>query len=1052
MARTSERKNVMAGMGVVRVLAASAAVALSAGLSAAQTVITQWTFNSPANDANFNTGTTSPAVGGGVASLVGGTTSSFASGAASGGSTDPELTDNSGWQTTTYPGATIGNKSAGVQFAVSTCGFSDVVVSWDVRHSNSSSRYTRFQYTLNASAGSPVWVDGPQFDANLGGDRWYNARTVDLSAVTGASNNQNFAFRIVTEFAPPANLNYVATTSTSNYAGSGTLRYDMVTVSGLSAGGCGQPSLGALTLSVPSLCTGESVLLTVPAFAGSNPTSTGLTVRANLTALGGASNAQMFDNGTNGDVLAGDGVWSLEHTVPVGTTPALNAAVGVTVSDAQGRSVSTTGTLNVSDCSGIGQVVISQVYGGGGNVGAIWTHDFIELFNKGTTSVNVTGWAVQYASANGVFTGLTPLSGVIPPGRYYLIRQDGNLANGQPLPTPLDAIGIIGMSNAAGRVALTTKTLGLTDCFDTMVSDLVAYGSTTTTCYEGIGTAPGLNNTSAAFRFNNGCQDTNENAADFYRDVPAPRNSASAAWDCTGIAPTGVGSFDPSAQCAGDTITFRVDVTPGSGPASTGLEVRADLSAIGGSSSEVLVDQGGIQFAASVLIPATLGPGPRTVTYTVRDAQGRITGGIATATVQRCQNVASGIADPAAVCASRCGSLRLVVFVNPADTPLASGIQVVADLSALGGSGSQTLFDDGSNGDYVAFDNTFAVQVEYPQGLPVGAVVIPYTVTDAEGRTTTGSITLPVVGGCEELIETVRISQVYGGGGNTGALWRSDFVELYNASDSPVDLTGWSVQYASASGNFTQKVDLAGGIGARGFYLVQLSLGAAGLDLPTPDAVGSFGIDNNNGKIALVSGTGLIGSCADAGVEDVVGYGAGASCFEGAGAATSPSNTLAIFRLSRGCVDTNNNSVDFATGLPDPFNTASPAVVCESVPCAPGLCGADYNRDGFLNLDDLGDFITDFYTVPAIPGGLQPNAPTYSDASNVGYGVPCEFAGDAEAPYAVDAYRVRGFRVGYSSDGSNSCPFDPSQLFPNLDNLNDYITYYYGSVGQAPCN
>jgi hypothetical protein len=122
----------------------------------------------------------------------------------------------------------------------------------------------------------------------------------------------------------------------------------------------------------------------------------------------------------------------------------------------------------------------------------------------------------------------------------------------------------------------------------------------------------------------------------------------------------------------------------------------------------------------------------------------------------------------------------------------------------------------------------------------------------------------------------------------------------------------------------------------------------------------------------------------------------------------------------------------------------------------PFPCNADYNRDGFLNLDDLGDFITDYYTCPPIPGGAQANAPTYT-GQDVGYGAVCPDAPDAPAPYAVDAYRTKGFRVGYSSDGSNSCPlgaFDATQcppFFPNLDNLGDYITYYYANVGVPPC-
>jgi hypothetical protein len=106
-------------------------------------------------------------------------------------------------------------------------------------------------------------------------------------------------------------------------------------------------------------------------------------------------------------------------------------------------------------------------------------------------------------------------------------------------------------------------------------------------------------------------------------------------------------------------------------------------------------------------------------------------------------------------------------------------------------------------------------------------------------------------------------------------------------------------------------------------------------------------------------------------------------------------------------------------------------------------CPADYNRDGFRNLDDLGDFITDFYTEPAIPGGVQPAAPTYPDVAFAS--VACPDAGDASAPYATDAYRTAGFRVGFSPDGSNACPFSPEQTFPNLDHLSDFITAFYAA-------
>jgi cytochrome c peroxidase len=114
---------------------------------------------------------------------------------------------------------------------------------------------------------------------------------------------------------------------------------------------------------------------------------------------------------------------------------------------------------------------------------------------------------------------------------------------------------------------------------------------------------------------------------------------------------------------------------------------------------------------------------------------------------------------------------------------------------------------------------------------------------------------------------------------------------------------------------------------------------------------------------------------------------------------------------------------------------------CGRTGCAPA-CPTDYNVDGFSNLDDLGDFITDYYTVPAIPGGLRADAPT-AQSIDLGFGRPCPDAPDAPAPYAPDSYRVFGYRVGFSPDGSNACPLSPAQPFPNLDNLGDFITAYY---------
>src|SRR6266478_7005934 len=70
------------------------------------------------------------------------------------------------------------------------------------------------------------------------------------------------------------------------------------------------------------------------------------------------------------------------------------------------------------------QVVISQVYGGGGNSGATFKNDFIEVFNRGNSAVSLTGWSVQYAAAAGTTWAVTNLTAVmLQPGQYYLVQE-----------------------------------------------------------------------------------------------------------------------------------------------------------------------------------------------------------------------------------------------------------------------------------------------------------------------------------------------------------------------------------------------------------------------------------------------------------------------------------------------------------------------------------------------------------------------------------------------------------------------------------------------------
>lgn len=175
----------------------------------------------------------------------------------------------------------------------------------------------------------------------------------------------------------------------------------------------------------------------------------------------------------------------------------------------------------------------------------------------------------------------------------------------------------------------------------------------------------------------------------------------------------------------------------------------------------------------------------------------------------------------------------------------------------------------------------------------------------------------------------VVISQIYGGGGNAGATYLNDYVELYNRGTGVVDLTGWSLQYASSTGSgwdFNRQ-PLGGAIGAGEYYLIALASGGAnGADLPAANITGQINMAAASGKIALVNSfSGLVGSCPifDASIKDLVGYGS-ADCGEGSTTTPAGSNTTALFRKNDGSLDTDNNANDFAApATPNPRRTAA---------------------------------------------------------------------------------------------------------------------------------
>ncbi len=219
------------------------------------------------------------------------------------------------------------------------------------------------------------------------------------------------------------------------------------------------------------------------------------------------------------------------------------------------------------------------------------------------------------------------------------------------------------------------------------------------------------------------------------------------------------------------------------------------------------------------------------------------------------------------------------------------------------------------------------------------------------------------------------VGEVFASGGNSGAAYANDYVELFNRGSGAVAVDGWTLQYASAASTTWQATALGGTIPAGGRYLVQLASGGAnGAALPAPDATGTSNLAVTGGKVALVHDATALscgaspGSCSAVGsVEDLIGYG-GAADYEGSAAAPAPSATTALARGDGGCTDTDGNAADFATAAPDPQSSSAAASVCSVSPPTNGA-SADSSVD--VDVQPLLSIALDHATLSfpaAVPG------------------------------------------------------------------------------------
>src|SRR4051812_45495812 len=174
----------------------------------------------------------------------------------------------------------------------------------------------------------------------------------------------------------------------------------------------------------------------------------------------------------------------------------------------------------------------------------------------------------------------------------------------------------------------------------------------------------------------------------------------------------------------------------------------------------------------------------------------------------------------------------------------------------------------------------------------------------------------------------VVISEVYGAGGNSGAVRNADYVELYNPTSAPISVAGDYIHYRSAGGTFSvAPAALSGSVPAHGHYLIQMGVsGANGTALPTPDAGPfTFQMAATGGQVFLLDSSAAIPATTTgnmvgvAHVLDMVGV-AGSNSFETTATNDLASTTKSLDRSATGA-DTDRNVADFSLQDPTPENT-----------------------------------------------------------------------------------------------------------------------------------
>jgi hypothetical protein len=371
--------------------------------------------------------------------------------------------------------------------------------------------------------------------------------------------------------------------------------------------------------------------------------------------------------------------------------------------------------------------------------------EFIEVRNISGGGISLNGWNVIASNGSGLQEVRANLPNVVlgagcswllgnsqPTGYTGAVDQpyaigitdDGGIALQQPGGGVVDSVGMSGGS-AFGE--------------GTRLSQLT---TNTNRSYERVGA------------------DTDNNAANFaLRNPSTPTTSGGGctAPPPTPTPPTLTASVSPTTVDAGNVVLLRATVTPGATPTSTGLQVNADLSTIGGGVVPLFDNgtngdqtSGDLVFSRNVTVAAPTMGGTKTIPLGVVDAQGR-TG---TAFVSLVVTAVNPPTPPTAQLNSgpfvRLSTARVSAFVTPGANPTSTGLRVVLNLTPLGGGATTELSNaGGALCDQTAGDPTFTACLQLSSAVPAGPVVLTGLVSDAQGRSTALSFNTAVTAGSD---------------------------------------------------------------------------------------------------------------------------------------------------------------------------------------------------------------------------------------------------------------------------------------------------------------